>query len=292
MKSTCWSRCTRAVEPLLSWSSQELGYIYIQHSSAVFFFHRPHHKKLLPIIHSHPIQIPLVDPFKFVMFHSSVAILSVFLAYYTVSSAAAAADCLRQTGLPTNSSTSPTYTHVTVDCPKPDNQTCESIQTTRYVQAKRTLNITTKYTADVFDTFSKSFNVVFKDVNSTFTSITNKPLNDSTPVQTDSGDHDVPQRCYTGVIQKDCFNDIPTGTAVEACRPYILDETTNGPSDLGNETITTEEPTPSTTNPAPSATPNGSVAIHLLGHGGWRSSLLMVTMVMTMMKIGNYFVAF
>lgn len=226
------------------------------------------------------------------MYCSFVAVVSVFLGYYTVSSAAASADCLRQTGFPTNSTTYTSSSRLYLDCPKSDNGTCQYQRTTRYIEALKELNITTRNAEDVFDTFGKSFNVSFNDLHSTF--VTYKPVNISSQVE-DEGfrGNDVPQRCYTGVIQKDCFDDILIGTPVEACRPYNPGQTTNGPSDLGDETVRPDEPPASATAyPNPTATSNDSGAVILLGQRGWRSSLLTVTMVITIMKIGSCFIAF
>lgn len=94
---------------------------------------------------------------------------------------------------------------------------------------------------------------------------------------------------------KDCFNGISIGTSIEACRPFIPDNAiANEPSDLEDEVVRPGEmvtPTP-TGVPTPTASPLNGGATNLLGHSGWQSSLLMVTMGLTIMKIGNYFVVF
>ena len=226
------------------------------------------------------------------MYVSFFAIVSVLLAYYTVPSAAASADCLRQTGFPANSSSIPARISVGVACSKTENRTC-SVQSGGYVKAASKLNITTKHTADVFDTFSKSFNVPFDQVKYVDGSGSEYDVGLGT-----SGyiGYTFSQTCYTGVIDKDCFDDIPTGTPVTACRPQIQQTNVHGPPSLQGriEFVNTDEATARnmTDNPALAVKPKDSGTVTLLGHEGWQPSLLMVTIVMTIMKVGNYFVAY
>lgn len=243
------------------------------------------------------------------MYSFIFAVLSVFLAYYTTFSAAASADCLRQIGFPANSQRYSTFTNASgVTCirhSKLDNRTCTWQETYKEVDLSTTLNITTKYDVDVFDTFAQSFNVSFHDVNYSSSHLNGTVSSDSVESE-DSPDAEVtpvlsgnsyggsvfPQRCYIGEIVKDCFNDIPTGTRVKACRPFIPDEGEDEPSDLEDEIVRPGEVvTPTRTGViTPTARPTNSGAVHLLDHAGWRSSLLTVAMMATIMKIGNYLV--
>lgn len=249
------------------------------------------------------------------MYCSIIAVLSISFAFFTFSSAAASAGCLRQTGFPVTSPLHPTNSSVEASCIKfleSDNKTCTLQRISEHVQLYKTLNSTFTQSAaeDVFDAFSKSFNVSFNDVNGTFITDSEPPNVgfNSAKNETSPGAEYYPQlsgnsyggkvfsrRCYTGVVKKNCFNAIPIGTALEACRPFIPDEITKEPADSDDETIRLDEVSPSTRTGSlvATATPADSGAIHLFGRAGWQSSLLIVTMVMTiMMKIENYFVAF
>lgn len=231
------------------------------------------------------------------MYRSFFAILSVFLACHTASSAAASADCLGQTEIPANQTNDHgdiTFTVHGENHPLPGNENVTFISGT-FVNASSTLNITTRYTADVLDTFAKAFNVSFDRVEYTF----GKPVNVSTDRKEEVlnerglGEGDVSdvvaQRCYLGVVEKDCFDDIPTGTPVKACRPLRL-------NDDGSINPDSEDPVqpPATTTaiPAPTVTPNDSGAVNLLGQRDWRSSLLMAMIVTAVVRIGVDFVSF
>lgn len=227
------------------------------------------------------------------MHFSFFAILSVLLAYYAVPSAAASADCLRQIGFAVNLPSIPARISVGVVCPKAENRNCSSVRSGGYLKAASTLNITTRHTADVFDTFDKSFNVPFDQVKYVDGSGSEYDVG---PGMSGYIGYIFSQTCYTGVIEKDCFNDIPTGTPVTACRPQIQQRNADGPPSLDGhiEFVNTDEATARnmTDNPALAVKPKDSGAVNLLSHEGWRPSLLAVTMVMTIMKVGNSLVAF
>lgn len=287
--------------------------IYNQRSSALFFLQAPRQKSthLLNLVFwdCYPLQLSYrwlfeliivtnryftdnhpVGSFTFIMSFSFFAVLSVLLAYYTVSSAAASADCLRQTGFPANSSSIPARISVGVACSETENRTC-SVQSGGYVEASSTLNITTSHTADILDTFGKAHNVPFNQVK--YVDGSNSEFNVE-PGQNGYIGYTFSQRCYTGVIEGDCFDDVSTGTPVTACRPRIEQNISNEPTLQGDITfVDTDEATARnmTDNPALAVKPKASGAVDLLGQGGWRSSLLMVTIVMGVVMIENFGVA-
>lgn len=231
------------------------------------------------------------------MYSSFFAILSFFfllLAYYTASSTAAEADCLRKTGSPVTSSSAPTRISVGVVCSKTENRNC-TIRSGGFVEIQRTTNLTTTShnAEEIVDTFGKAYNVTFNSV--TYVDVSRAEFVVE-PGRNGYIGYTYSQRCYTGVIEKDCFDDIPIGTPVTTCQPYMQRNDTVGLWSLPSkkEFFDTDEATARkmTTNPALRVSPDLSGAAHLLSHGGWPSSLLMVIMVMTVVRIGDYFIAF
>lgn len=256
-------------------------------SSAVFFTSHQQHPSHHIIYHILPsTRILLINPFKSFMYRSFFTILSVSLACYTVSSAAASADCLGQTEVPANQSRYPTdilVSNFTVSFPARLNRNL-------HVNASSTLNISTSHTADVLDTFGQVFNVSFIPVEYTLGEFNG--TSNHTKDEDERKIHDsVAQRCYIGVVEKDCFDDIPTGTSVRACRPLTLtdDGSIDDPEDLADPVQTSATASTTTATPAPTATSKNSGAVNFVGQGDWRSSLLMVMIVTTVVRTGLYF---
>lgn len=242
------------------------------------------------------------------MYFSFFAILSVLLAYYTVFSAAASADCFRKIG---NITTSETSVRVSAGlaCAKTEKRNC-TIQAFGYANASSTLNISTIHAAEVLDTIGEAFNISFNKVR--YESI-NGSFYPISPGMNGYINFTFSFWCYSGVIAKDCFDDIPVGVPIKACQPQSSTGDMSVPSYLVSsiDLIVTDEATARnmTDNPAlaikppkdsganndtdisPNTSPH-SGAVNLLGQGNWPSSLLMMTIVMTITKIGNYFITF
>lgn len=240
------------------------------------------------------------------MYPSFFTISSLVLACYTSLSAAAEADCLGQTGVLANQSSAPT--NITFDggsISLNNNITCA------FVDASSTLNITTNVQGSVLDSFGRALNVSFgayenifghntpscgpgstanRTKGESFLTLSNRNPPDLSVLSVLRETRLLAQRCYTGVVEKACFDSVAIGTPVMACLPVHLNE--DGSIDENNITpypSTTASPTKST--PTPTATPTSGAVDLLLGHGGWRSSLSMVMMVVTVLRMGDYFVA-
>lgn len=231
------------------------------------------------------------------MYRSFFAVLFVLLACYTTSSAAASADCLGQKEIPANQSRKPTDLDINiggVTYPLPNNRNY-TFQSGANVNASSTVNISTVYTANVLDSFSKVFNVSFSRLEYTFGTSRNVSSHtveiENGPPGFDDFSEVVSQGCYTGVVERGCFDDIPIGTPVSACRSLPLKDD----GSLNEDSIRPSATAPSTTAPlAPTVTPqdNGAVNLLLLGQGDWRSTLLMTMIVTTVVRTGVYFIAF
>ena len=238
---------------------------------------------------------------------SFFASLSVLLTYCIVFSAAASPDCFTRIGNG-STTTSDVSARVTTGliC---SISTCETTLS-GYVNESSTLDITTSHTAEVLETMGTAFNVPFNEVK--FEAMGGRWMIGRG--QTGYISYDYSLLCYEGVIEKDCFDDIPVGTPVMACRPRNTGEDPNGPNyrDGRLTFVETDEATAQsmTDNPAlavelpdadDSSTNNisdttiyntpESGAINLLGQGSWQSSLLTVTMLVAVMTTGNYIAA-
>lgn len=235
--------------------------------------------------------------------------LSILLAYCTVSSAAASADCFTGIGSSyTTSSDASARITAGFTC---SNSTC-TIRSGGYVKESSTLNITTRHTTEVLGTIGRAFNVSFNEVKY-------EQMNAENifgPRQNGYIIYNYSLLCYLGVIEKHCFDDIPAGTPVMACRPRSQAEDPNGPnyrdghltfvetdeatarSITDNPALTLKLPDDNGTNNNTNATnatiysSTESAAINLLGQGGWRSSILTTAIVMTVTKTGEYLIAF
>lgn len=258
------------------------------------------------------------------MYFSLSIILSVLLSYCTVFSAAASADCFRQEGtLEIIQSNITSRISAGVACSKAANQSC-LLESDGLVSAPSTLNITTAHTAEVFDAIGKAVNSPFPFNESGYGDVSRMSISIG-PGENGYISYNLYLRCYDGVIENECFDDIPAGMPVKACQPWgnvIISGEVFPRLNSTFEFVPTDEATAlnMTDNPAAalkaevdSGTANGtgsdtasgtgsgtasgpdsgpdSGAVKLLGQGGWWSSMVMMTVVMTTMGIGSLFFA-
>lgn len=195
-----------------------------------------------------------------------------------------------------------------VICSKEREQPC-LIQAGRFLETRSTLNITTAYTAEVFDAIGKAVDVSFNE--STYGNVGDIAVSIG-PGDNGYISYNYTLDCYDGVIEKGCFDDI-AGVPVRACHPRGVSSTGKFPFLEGrslyvktdeetalkmtdNPAVTVEpevdsdanNPTDSAPESPPDSPPDSS-AIKLLGQRGWLSSM---TIMMTTMGIGSIVLAF
>lgn len=152
--------------------------------------------------------------------HSSLlTILPIILLSYTPFSAAASADCFtQQRDSYTKPSDGTSRVSVGVACPNSEDKRTCPVETGGFLNFASTLNITTKASAEVFETIGNATNTEIKK--SVYGAVTNGTF-DLEAGRTGFYGFTATYRCYAGTF-KDCIEDIPSGTAVEACTPETL----------------------------------------------------------------------
>lgn len=245
---------------------------------------------------------------------SLAIVLSVLVGYCTVFSGAASVDCFKQEGDGyTTTWNTTSRISAPISCSMSANRTCE-LASGGFLNVPSTLSITSTHTDEILETIGKAVDTEFKKSvygavpNSTFT---------LQPGQTGYVGFTATLRCNDGVIVgSECFDDVPAGQSVTACRPSTLggDNSKGVPNldgvaafvtvdddDLFDNTdnpaaSSTDTPVPiSTDNPAATTKPDAdSGAVKLLGQGGvWSTTtIVMVTIVMAAMGIGSCSVVF
>lgn len=231
------------------------------------------------------------------MYTTSLSIiLSVLVGYCTVFSAAAASkDCFKQKR---NSYTKPedgaSIISAPIACSKLANATCQ-LPYGGFLNQPRTLSISSTHTDDIFDLIGKVANTEFKK------SIYGAVPNGSyaiLPGQTGQVDFTQILECYDGtIVRSQCFDDVPAGTSVTACRPFTLSgkdskgvQYLNGVAAFVTTGGDPEVPPKSTDNPAANTKPDGnSGAVRLFAQG---DLMMMITLMAATIGIGSCSVLF
>ena len=234
------------------------------------------------------------------MYTTSLSIiLSVFVGYCTVfSTAAPSEDCFKQEGdLYTTTEDGASRTSAAIACSARANVPCK-LPFGGFLNEPRTLNISSTHTDEIFDLIGKVVDTEFKK--SIYGSVTTGNFTVE-PGQTGYMAFTQYLACNDGVIVgSECFDDVPAGTSVAACRPETLGGTDskglpilNGASTFVRTGQDPEVAPTATGNPAATTKPDAdSGAVKLLGQGGWWPTMMMAAVVMAAMGMGTCSVAF
>lgn len=175
------------------------------------------------------------------------------------------------------------------------------VQSSGLVNAKSTLNITTTHTAEVFDAIGKAVNTPFNE--SMYGDVSGFSFTIG-PGKNGYASYNYALFCYDGVINNECFDDISADVPVMACQPRSGGNVAAGFPRLEGlwAFVSTDEKTAlnMTNNPAANVKPDAdsdvdndtgrdshSGAVKLFGQRGWWSSMMMMTIVMTVTRIGS-----